>query len=119
MTPSPPLISRASSATTLTLDLRDAPPPALRTVLDVDPVALPPTPGSLLLPNVMIVGVSHAGATDLARALARHPQVKLPVVQRIDHYSPLRFGRHSRVGGNDCLQVDLNGGALPDRTGGT
>lgn len=45
-----------------------------------------------LLPNLLLAGVTHAGATALASALARHPEVKLPAVRRVDHYSPMRFG---------------------------
>lgn len=52
-----------------------------------DPVA------DRLLPNLMIAGVSHAGATEFARALARHPEIKRPVVKRIDRYDPMRYDR--------------------------
>jgi hypothetical protein len=41
----------------------------------------------------MIAGVSHAGATEFARALARHPEIKRPVVKRIDRYDPMRYDR--------------------------
>jgi hypothetical protein len=55
---------------------------------------LAPTPcRELLLPNVLIPGVSHAGAARLAEDLGRHSQVCLPDVPRIGHFTPLRFGR--------------------------
>ncbi len=50
-----------------------------------------------LLPNLMLAGVTHAGASELARMLARHPEVKRPVVKRIDLYDPLRYD-HPVVG---------------------
>ncbi len=50
-----------------------------------------PASAGYLLPNLLIAGVTHAGVSGLSRALARHPEVKLPVVKRVDHYSPLRF----------------------------
>ncbi len=46
-----------------------------------------------LLPNLMIAGVTHAGATRLARALGRHEEIKRPTVKRIDRYDPMRFDR--------------------------
>jgi len=55
--------------------------------------SLPAPPSRHLVPDVLLAGVTHAGATRLSRALARHPEVKLPVHQRVDHYSPLRFGQ--------------------------
>lgn len=44
-------------------------------------------------PDLLIAGVTHAGATRLAAGLGRHPEVRLPVSRRIDHFAPLRFGR--------------------------
>ncbi len=44
-----------------------------------------------LLPNLMLAGVTHARVGELARALGRHPEVKRPVVKRIDMYDPLRY----------------------------
>ena len=46
-----------------------------------------------LLPNLMIAGVTHAGATRLARALGRHEEIKRPTVKRIDRYDPMRYDR--------------------------
>src|SRR5450631_655100 len=46
-----------------------------------------------LVPNVIIPGVTHSGAAMLAADLGRHPQVCLPTVKRIDHFTPIRFGR--------------------------
>jgi hypothetical protein len=45
------------------------------------------------LPNLLLAGVTHAGAAGLARDLAEHPQVHLPAGRRIDHFTPLRYGR--------------------------
>jgi hypothetical protein len=42
---------------------------------------------------VLIAGVSHAGAVQLAADLGGHPQVLLPGVKRIGHFTPLRYGR--------------------------
>jgi hypothetical protein len=47
----------------------------------------------LLLPNVVIPGVSHAGVVQLAADLGRHREVCLPGVKRIGHFTPLRYGR--------------------------
>lgn len=44
-----------------------------------------------LLPNLMIAGVTHAGASELTRLLARHPEIKRPVAKRIDLYDPMRY----------------------------
>ncbi len=45
------------------------------------------------LPNLLLAGVTHAGAAGLARDLGDHPQVHLPQGRRIDHFTPLRYGR--------------------------
>lgn len=75
----------------LRLGLRLPTAPATPVVLPSEPR---PEPSSRhLVPDVVLAGVTHAGATRLSRALARHPEVKLPVHQRVDHYSPLRFGQ--------------------------
>lgn len=50
-----------------------------------------------LVPNLLIAGVTHSGAGDLAQELARHAQVKLPVAKRIDHYTAMRYGRRHEV----------------------
>jgi hypothetical protein len=52
-----------------------------------------PSTEARLLPNVMIPGVSHAGAGLLSGDLGRHPQVCLPSSKRIGHFTPLRYGR--------------------------
>jgi hypothetical protein len=46
-----------------------------------------------LLPNLLLAGVSHAGAAMLADDLGRHPAVCLPDVRRINYFTPLIFGR--------------------------
>lgn len=46
-----------------------------------------------LTPNLLIAGVTHSGAADLAAALGRHPEVKLPSPRRVDHYTAMRYGR--------------------------
>jgi hypothetical protein len=51
-----------------------------------------------LVPNLLIAGVTHAGAAQLAAELGRHSQVCLPDVKRIDHFTPLRFGRDVQAG---------------------
>jgi len=51
-----------------------------------------------LLPDVVIPGVTHAGAAMLAEDLGRHPQICLPTSKRIDHFTPLRFGREIDAG---------------------
>ena len=51
-----------------------------------------------LVPNVMIPGVTHAGASMVAADLGRHPQILLPVTKRIDHFTPIRFGREVDAG---------------------
>jgi hypothetical protein len=51
-----------------------------------------PTPITYRVPNLLLAGVSHADAPRLAAALGRHPQVCLPSVRRIDHFTPLRYG---------------------------
>ncbi|MDQ1288618.1 MAG: hypothetical protein QG622_2184 [Actinomycetota bacterium] len=53
----------------------------------------PAPPSNSLLPNVLIPGVSHAGAAMLAADLGRHPDVCLPDVKQINYFTPLRFGR--------------------------
>ena len=77
--------SRAGTSATVALRA-----PALD--LALRPESPPPSPDHLL-PNLLLAGVTHAGASALGRSLGRHPDVKLPVVQRLDHYSPLRFGQ--------------------------
>ena len=77
--------SRTGSSTTVAIR-----PPDLD--LAMRPEVPPATPDHLV-PNLLLAGVTHAGASALARSLGRHPDVKLPVVQRLDHYSPLRFGQ--------------------------
>lgn len=52
-----------------------------------------PAPAARLVPNVVIPGVTHAGASMLAADLGRHPEVCLPNTKRIDFFGPLRFGR--------------------------
>jgi hypothetical protein len=47
----------------------------------------------MLVPNLMISGVTHAGASMLTADLGRHPQICLPATKRIDHFTPIRFGR--------------------------
>jgi hypothetical protein len=47
----------------------------------------------LRVPNVLIAGVTHAGAADLAAVLTRHREIKGPVAKRIDHFTPMRYGR--------------------------
>jgi hypothetical protein len=54
------------------------------------PRALPNAP---LVPNVLIPGVTHAGAAMLAADLGRHPEICLPTVKQIDHYTSMRYGR--------------------------
>ncbi|MGZ4612232.1 MAG: hypothetical protein ACXV1K_03530 [Kineosporiaceae bacterium] len=46
-----------------------------------------------LVPNLLLAGVSHADASGLTAGLGRHPQVCLPSTRRIDHFTPLRYGR--------------------------
>lgn len=46
-----------------------------------------------LVPNLLIAGVTHSGAADLAEALGRHPEVKLPSPRRVDHYTVMRYGQ--------------------------
>lgn len=46
-----------------------------------------------LLPNLMIAGVTHAGATELSRSLARHDEIKRAAAKRIDRYDPMRYDR--------------------------
>ena len=73
----------------------------LRPVPSARSVPAPPSPilpgpapeRQVLLPNVLIPGVSHAGAARLAGDLGRHPEVCLPTVKRIGHFAPLRYGR--------------------------
>jgi hypothetical protein len=45
------------------------------------------------VPNVVIPGVTHAGAEALSADLARHPELCLPDVKRVGHFTPLRYGR--------------------------
>jgi|GEM_PF-4416360 len=47
---------------------------------------------SHLVPNLLIAGVSHAGAEGLGAALGRHPQVAR-CRSRAHRYAPLRYGR--------------------------
>jgi hypothetical protein len=49
--------------------------------------------GPHLVPNLLIAGVTHSGAADLAQSLSRHPQIKLSASKRVDHYTPIRYGR--------------------------
>ncbi|HVN13704.1 MAG TPA: hypothetical protein VMT69_16560 [Kineosporiaceae bacterium] len=52
-----------------------------------------PVPAVHRLPNLLLAGVSHADASGLTAGLGRHPQVCLPSTRRIDHFTPLRYGR--------------------------
>jgi len=89
-----------------------APPPAAPVTADTRPAATvtaEPAPrlagpsvivaqrtvrqDELRVPNVLIAGVTHAGASDLAAVLTRHPEIKAPVAKRIDHFTPMRYGR--------------------------
>lgn len=54
------------------------------------PRALPDTS---LLPNVIIPGVTHSGASMLSADLGRHPEICLPTVKQIDHFTSMRYGR--------------------------
>ncbi len=54
---------------------------------------LPARPAGRLLPNLMVVGVTHAGAGDLVRQLARHREIKRSITKRIDLYDPMRYDR--------------------------
>jgi hypothetical protein len=52
-----------------------------------------PAARGTLLPNLLLAGVTHAGAAALSRTLADHPEVVQAVPQRVDHFTPLRYGK--------------------------
>jgi hypothetical protein len=52
-----------------------------------------PAPPSYRVPTLLLAGVSHADAARLTAGLGRHPQVCLPSIRRIDHFTPLRYGQ--------------------------
>lgn len=92
------------SATTSRTSSRTPSPRAQRTAPTIEigltipaarrmPAPAPPPARDLLLPNVVIPGVSHSGAAKLAADLGRHPEVCLPTKKRIGHFTPLRYGR--------------------------
>jgi hypothetical protein len=54
-----------------------------------------------LLPNVIIPGVSHAGAAMLTVDLARHPELSLPTSRPAGCFHPLRYGRPVEVHPHD------------------
>jgi hypothetical protein len=86
-TPSAVPQARRTPSVRLLPTSRSAPEPPL-------PILPGPAPTrQVLLPNVLIPGVSHAGAVRLAADLGRHPDVCLPEVKRIGHFTPLRYGR--------------------------
>lgn len=89
----PPEVPQARTASTVRLlpASRSAPEPPL-------PILPGPAPvRQVLLPNLLLPGVSHAGGTRLAADLGRHPDVCLPEVKRIGHFTPLRYGRAVHV----------------------
>ncbi|MFZ0158766.1 MAG: hypothetical protein WAL50_07030 [Kineosporiaceae bacterium] len=86
MTPAVPSARAGSGAGARTTDAA-----AAELAITFVPVPDRPAGPGYLLPGLLIAGVTHAGATGLSRALACHPEIKLPVVKRVDHYSPLRF----------------------------
>jgi len=55
--------------------------------------SLVPARDVALLPNLLVPGVSHAGATMLTADLARHPEVCLPADRHAGRFWPLRYGR--------------------------
>lgn len=89
------------SATTPRTPLHGPPrqAPSIETRLSISalpfPAAVPAGPPAIpqLLPNVLIPGAGHAGAAMLASDLGRHPDVCLPEVKYIGHFTPLCFGR--------------------------
>lgn len=52
-----------------------------------------PVAQGTLLPNLLLAGVTHAGAVALSQALAAHPQVVRAAPRRVDHFTPLRYGK--------------------------
>ena len=54
-----------------------------------------------LLPNLLVPGVSHAGAAMLSTDLGRHPQVCLPSGSLPGPFAPLRYGRPVQVHPHD------------------
>jgi hypothetical protein len=78
--------------------------PAVRrppTELAVRQVPSGPAPDLALLPNVIVPGVSHAGAAMLTADLGRHPGVCLPAGPMAGHFHPLRYGRPVEVHPHD------------------
>jgi len=55
--------------------------------------AVVPAARGTLLPNLLLAGVTHAGAAALSRTLADHPEIVQAVPQRVDHFTPLRYGK--------------------------
>ena len=49
------------------------------------------------VPNLLLAGVTHADASVLARDLGSHPDVCPASTRRIDHFTPLRYGRPVRA----------------------
>ena len=78
-------------------------PPAVPVALPALPV--PPVPRlsgeGALLPNLLVPGVSHAGAAMLSADLGRHPQVCLPSGSLLGPFAPLRYGRPVQVQPHD------------------
>lgn len=52
---------------------------------------------SYRVPTLLLAGVSHADAPRLTTELGRHPQVCLPSIRRIDHFTPLRYGQRTQA----------------------
>jgi hypothetical protein len=78
--------------------------PAVRrpsTELAVRRVPSAPPPDLALLPNVLLPGVSHAGAAMLTADLGRHPDLCLPAGPMAGHFHPLRYGRPVEVHPHD------------------
>jgi hypothetical protein len=47
----------------------------------------------LVVPNVVVVGVSRAGTTSMFNALARHPDVCGSDIKEVRYFTPLRYGQ--------------------------
>src|SRR5450755_3428110 len=96
----------ATPPPTRTARLRPAPEDGGRLTVSVpSPRALPDAP---LVPSVLIPGVTHAGASMLAADLGRHPEICLPTVKQIDHYTPMRYGRPAQADLSDYDQHFAN-----------
>jgi len=52
-----------------------------------------PAARGTLLPNLLLAGVTHAGAAALSQVLAGHPEIVQAAPQRVDHFTPLRYGK--------------------------